>query len=782
MSRRVRWVGVLVTLLVLPISVAGAALVLLDLDDYKPALIAAVQDATGRTLSLNGPLRFSRSLWPTIEASDVALANLPGGTRPDMARVERIEGQLSLPGLLWRRIEVIKLTLVGPNILFEQVGGKPNWVFTPQAQAGGAPAAAAPGRASQSFQLRIRNAHVRNGMVTWLLPARTKVVGVRSLDLWHQTDDGPLTMHATLVYSDNQPFRLDVSAQPAAGVAGSWAAQLRFAAFDTTASAKGTVSVAGGYDLQVDAAAGTLSMLNALLPEMRLPAVRQATLSTHITNGRIPGDLPVIGTTRLHFGYADLGDRVAGLRLGAVDVSLPFAGGLASVTGTSEFAGQRFTAAGTLGVPIHPDDRVGVPINLKAQAASNEGKGMHGSFALEGSLTLDKLRFGGLDAAAALRTPALASLRPLLTRHLPALTDVQLDGHVSIPANAGSVGFRDVKVRTHQGDIAGTGKVGLGPAVALEARLHSAKLDVDAMLEAFGVDLTAPAAPASTAGPMIPDTPLPWAALRGPAVDLAGSIDALTFGGQVWPQVDLALQLKGGRLQDASLKLPLRAGPVKLSMKADASARTLPVSLSVHAPGVPLALVARYAGLPGPVGGTVEIEAQLHGMGPSMRDLAASLDGPFSVTAIDGQLSNAALIRMASAPLDALGIKVPVQGETKLGCLGVAGLFTGGVGVFRTIALETTYLSVEGIGQVDLAHETVAFRLNPLAQISGAPVSVPVVVEGPFRGIKGRLDATGLEKLGLLIDAWFGGDKQNACANAGLLPGSAEPSLVRRRH
>jgi len=763
--------GVLTILLMLPISVVGAALVLLDLNDYKSALIMAVQDATGRTLSLNGPLRFSRSLWPTIEASDVALANLPGGTRPDMARAERIEGQLSLPALLWRRIEVIKLTLVGPNILFEQVDGKPNWVFSPLAQANGAPAA--PGPASHSFQLRIRNAYVRNGMVTWRLPARTKVVGVRSLDLRHQTDDGPLTMQATLVYSDNHPFGLDVSAQPEPGVAGSWAAQLRFAAFDTTASAKGTVSVAGSYDLQVDAAAGALDKLNALLPEMRLPAVHQATLSTHITNGRVPGDLPVIGTTRLHFEDADLGNRVAGLRLGAADVSLPAAGGLATVAGTGRFAGQRFTVAGTLGVPIHPDDRVSVPMNLKAQAASSEGKDVRGSLALEGSLTLDRLRFGGLDAAAALRTPALASLRPLLARQLPALTNVQFDGHVSIPANAGSLGFRDVKLLTHQGDIAGTGKVGLGPAIALEARLRSAKLDMDAMLDAFGVDLTAPAAPASTAGPLIPDAPLPWAVLRGPAVDLAGSVDALTFGGQDWPQVDLALQLKGGRLQDASLKLPLRAGPVELSIKADASARTLPVSLSVHAPGVPLALAARYAGLPSPVSGTMEIEAQLHGAGQSVRDLAASLDGPFSVTAINGQLSNAALIRMTSASLDALGIKVPVQGETKLGCLGLAGLFTGGVGMFRTIALETTYLSLEGIGQVDLARETVAFKLNPLAQVSGAAVSVPVVVEGPFRGIKGRLDATGLEKLGLLIDAWFGGDKQNACANAGLLPSSA---------
>jgi hypothetical protein len=44
-----------------------------------------------------------------------------------------------------------------------------------------------------------------------------------------------------------------------------------------------------------------------------------------------------------------------------------------------------------------------------------------------------------------------------------------------------------------------------------------------------------------------------------------------------------------------------------------------------------------------------------------------------------------------------------------------------------------------------------------------------VLVEGPFRAVTGRLDATGLDKLGLLIDAWFGGDTPATCADAGLM-------------
>jgi uncharacterized protein involved in outer membrane biogenesis len=128
-SGRAWWLSAAALPLLLALAALGDAVTVLDPNDYKPQIIAAVQQATGRTLTLGGPLRISRSLWPTIEVINVTLANLPGGTRPDLARAERIQAQLSLPALLHRRIEISKLTLEGPNILFEFVGGKPNWVL-----------------------------------------------------------------------------------------------------------------------------------------------------------------------------------------------------------------------------------------------------------------------------------------------------------------------------------------------------------------------------------------------------------------------------------------------------------------------------------------------------------------------------------------------------------------------------------------------------------------------------------------------------------------------------
>ena len=69
MSGRAWLLSAAALLLLLAVASLGVAVTFLDPNDYKPQIIAAVQQATGRTLSLGGPLRISRSLWPTINVS-----------------------------------------------------------------------------------------------------------------------------------------------------------------------------------------------------------------------------------------------------------------------------------------------------------------------------------------------------------------------------------------------------------------------------------------------------------------------------------------------------------------------------------------------------------------------------------------------------------------------------------------------------------------------------------------------------------------------------------------
>jgi AsmA protein len=517
-----------------------------------------------------------------------------------------------------------------------------------------------------------------------------------------------------------------------------------------------------------------LEKLNALLPSLHLPSLHRMSVSTHLTSGRMPGDLPVIGETQLQIGGADLGDRLPGLTLGNVEVSLPKAGGAAIASGAGRYTDRIFSFAGTFDLPERLDGRFSTPIDLKAQVAASGTRSLasaEGSLALKGRLTLEAGSFDGLDATVRLGLPGLVASRLVPSLALPALTDVSLGGRLSVPADHGSLRLRDATLSARELDVAGDVTIGLASAMTLDGRLRATRLDMDALLAASGADRVPPGArPPDPGGPVFPNTPLPWAMLRDKTLRLSASIAALTFGRQVWRDVDLGLQLADGRLQINPLRLALPGGPMEMRLSADASKQDLPVSLTLHAPGIPLALLARHAALPGDAGGDLHIEMQLKANGSSAHDLAASLDGSFSATMTHGSLSNAALIELASASLQGLGIEVSAQGETAVRCFGIIGSFNAGVGRFRSIALDTTYLQLDGAGQVDLGAETLALKLHPLARLSGSSVSVPVLVEGPLRAPHGRLDASGLDELGLLIDAWFGGDQPQTCSDAGLAP------------
>ena len=143
--------------------------------------------------------------------------------------------------------------------------------------------------------------------------------------------------------------------------------------------------------------------------------------------------------------------RAPGLKLGVTEVSWDRPGGPAAVLGSGSYAGQPFTAAGTVGVPLHPDGRGTLPVDLTLHGAPAGGKAASGSLTIKGGLAVNKLGFDGVEVAAALRTPALAALRHLLAPGLPALTAVAFDGRLTVPASAASIRFKDAALRSGPG-------------------------------------------------------------------------------------------------------------------------------------------------------------------------------------------------------------------------------------------------------------------------------------------------------------------------------------------
>ena len=101
-----------------------------DLAAYQGLVASKVEEVTGRTLRIGGPVRVALSLHPTVIAEDVQFANAPGGAEPNMVTVARIEVQLALIPLLRRELRLDSVTLVKPRIVLQaDIKGRPNWQF-----------------------------------------------------------------------------------------------------------------------------------------------------------------------------------------------------------------------------------------------------------------------------------------------------------------------------------------------------------------------------------------------------------------------------------------------------------------------------------------------------------------------------------------------------------------------------------------------------------------------------------------------------------------------------
>ncbi len=92
-----------------------------------PELVAdRASKATGRAVQI-GALTLSPGRWVGVELHDASIANLPGGTRPQMATLGSLTGEVELWPLLHGTIVARAVQVQKADILLEKVGEQPNW-------------------------------------------------------------------------------------------------------------------------------------------------------------------------------------------------------------------------------------------------------------------------------------------------------------------------------------------------------------------------------------------------------------------------------------------------------------------------------------------------------------------------------------------------------------------------------------------------------------------------------------------------------------------------------
>ena len=105
-----------------------AILSTMDFEELRGVVEEKAEEATGRKLTIAGPIDLVISLNPAIALEDVTFANAPWGSRKEMVTVKRFEVEVALLPLITGDIQVNRLILIEPDILLEtDAKGRPNW-------------------------------------------------------------------------------------------------------------------------------------------------------------------------------------------------------------------------------------------------------------------------------------------------------------------------------------------------------------------------------------------------------------------------------------------------------------------------------------------------------------------------------------------------------------------------------------------------------------------------------------------------------------------------------
>ena len=349
---------------VLAVVVGAVLLARFDPNSLKPRIEAAVRQATGRDLALHGPISVKFSLWPTVELRDVAFANPPGYSRPQMATLGELDLQLAILPLLRSRFEIARLVLVHPDILLEaDAQGHPNWRFTP-APGAASPAASSPatGQASPgskpSTEISVHDVQIEDGTLA-LRDDRTgavKALAIKLLTAKSASPDAPVTLAANATYN-GVAFNLGGETGPLARLRqpdadAPWPVKLTLAAAGATISVNGTLThplQGRGYTLKLDGTIPNLSAVAPLLPGTQLPPLHDVHLATQISDRG--GPVPKVEAATLHLGAADLGAYVGGLRIVSVDIDALKQNQPVRIAAQISLADTPVSLAATVGLP-----------------------------------------------------------------------------------------------------------------------------------------------------------------------------------------------------------------------------------------------------------------------------------------------------------------------------------------------------------------------------------------------------------------------------------------------
>ncbi|GLR66192.1 hypothetical protein GCM10010909_08710 [Acidocella aquatica] len=752
-----RWAAVAALLLVaLP---AVAVLVLAERFDpnrYAPEIISAVDQATGRKLTLHGPITMQFSLNPVIEANNISLSNPPGFAGPDLLTLKRVEAKIALLPLLSHHLNILKLRLVNPDIILERgPDGLSNWDFTPVQ-----PETAITAGDAHGYQIALQAVEIENGSLTikTVRGAAPIMIALPNLTGTADSPVAPLHLTANAVLGAT-PFSVSGAVGPIArfsGVgAGPWPVDLIVKLRSASAAVHGAVyrpRKAQGYNLSVALNIPALEDLTNSLPPgllgaLPLPPIHGISASARIVDQN--STIPAIDDLSIKTGVSDLSALRPGLTLNSLDIEMASLDQPLSLNASATLASTPITLTGNFGPPqalLNPallpasmPPQGSFPVTINAQFGAAKAS-VTGAIATPETLA-------GAALSLNLVIPDLSALSPAAGTNLPAWKNITAQTTLIDPGGLGlrnAAGLDTLTMSMDNAALGGDASLYFGPKPRLQLALQFSQVNADALIAAMPqpvVPANAPPTPVpATAAPanaaLIPDIPLPLAMLKAASADVQISADTLIWDQAAYTALQGHAVLANGVLTVNPVTGQLPGGSVTASATVDASKEPATETLKLDAPALALAPLLKAFGLSEAAAkGTVQAQFMATGSGNSLHAIASSLNGQLGLAMVNGVTDGSVLRRLFGGVLQTAGLpadQAGAAGPVPVRCMAVRVDAANGIGTIRTLTLDSSRLQLQGSGNIDTGKETLGILILPRLPTATNETGRPVMIGGNF--------------------------------------------------
>jgi uncharacterized protein involved in outer membrane biogenesis len=756
----------------LPVAAALAAFLTFNPNAYKAQIEAAVKQATGRDVTLAGPLAVGMSWVPTLTAQDVRLGNIPGGSAPEMARIAQIETRIALLPLLRHRLEIQDLVLRQPSVLLEKTAdGRPNWLFQPAPPTGTAsPQPLTVNTGAGPWHVAIDSLEVIDGQFTYRDgPSGTAAtLAIPHADFAAEAsgvaspESAPLAVSVDAIWQ-GMPVTLSGTTGPFAHLmdptdSSSWPLNLTLSAAGASVAATGTLTdprQIRGYAVDLHGTVPALEALAPLLPpalqahHITLPPIHGLALAAHLADAG--QGVPRLTALSLQAQGSDLGATLPGLKLDSLSMTAPALDQPVTLDMLGERNGLAFTLSGSVGpLNLGALQKAPLPVDLLLTSA-------HSNLHMQGTIA-DPWALRGLNLGLATQIADLSQLTPLAGTALPPVTNVTGTAMLSDASQGIGHGLllTAVDLTAPQGDVEGAAGIDYAGRLMITADLRSARLDLDGLLGLVSaapspttpappaLPAPVPAAPTPAPAPgaaapkrlVIPDLPLPITALRSFDGKVSLAFASLRFGGVEYRALVTQISLLNGLLSLAPSSVVIPGGEMIAAGQLDAHGATPHLALSMQAPNLAIAPLLGAFQLPAAADGLAQIFANITGSGATTRALAASAGGALGIAAVNGVIDGRALAALMRPAIRAARVIPPkllnAAGQIPLRCLAIRLDATNGAATVNALVLDTSALLLQGTGSVSFGQESLALALQPDLYLGETELTVPLTLGGSF--------------------------------------------------